>query len=270
MAWVSDDSQFDMDFSGIENYTRPKQYKSRGMIPDDFHADAPFFFRHLLYRRQLRMNSIILICGQVRTGKSWLAIKMGELYSKLIGKKFDVSNQCSFDLIPFLKWSVENSDSVYILEEVGSSLPSTDWMSLQSKIFRNFTQTQGFRGNVLIMTLPDPSTLVKSVKNQVNYLIITGNQGFAIIYKMRMDYFREKMKPRRISTLRAKRPSKKNIDAYELMKKNWNNRMLKDDIGILERKREKAKQELNPWASDQAEIQPQYSLKSDQAKIQWE
>lgn len=226
-------SPFDLEFTNIQQYTRRKEFISRSTIPDDFYPKAPFFVRHLLFRRYRRMNSIILVCGQVRTGKSYLSIALAEEYSKCIGKKFNVDEQCSFGLIKFLRWSMETSDSVHVLEEVGQSLPSTDWQSIQSKIFRNFTQTQGYRGNVLIMTLPDPSSLVKTVKNQINYLVITTNQGRGILYKMRMDYFREKLKPRYIGDYKTRKPRQKNIDAYEAMKKKWNQEQLKSDIGLL-------------------------------------
>ncbi len=250
------DAQFDLDFTMIQQTARPKNLRSKSSIPPNFHKDAPFFIRHLLYRRHRRMNSIILVCGQVRTGKSWLSLKLAEQYSKYVDKKFVVDEQCSFGLIKFLKWSAENSDSVHVLEEVGQSLPSTDWHSLQSKIFRNFTQTQGYRGNVLIMTLPDPSSLVKTVKNQINYLIVTTNQGSAIIYRMRMDYFREKLKPTRMGRIRSRKPRKTTTDAYEEMKRKWNENQLKKDIDHLLRVDEKKKQEIDEFYVPKGAIAP--------------
>ena len=256
-----DDSQFAMEFSAITQHRR-KKWKSRGDIPDDFHQDEPFFLRHILYRRKLNMNSIVLIVGAVRTGKSYMALKLAERYCKILGKEFDVTKQCSFDIIPFLKWSQTETDNVYVLDEVGVSLNPQEWYSIQSRIFRNFTQAQGFRRNVMILVLPNASFLLKAIRFMCNYVIETRHQGTGTIRKLIMDHTRGKGYFLNMGTIKFHLPKKKNIKGYETMKKVWNDKMLKEDIEHLLRGEEKKKQEIDEFYIPKDEIiEPILSLK---------
>ena len=242
MDWAAevdaDDSQFAMEFSIITHHRR-KKWKSRGDIPDDFHPNEPFFLRHILYRRKLNMNSILLIVGAVRSGKSYMALKLAERYCKILSKElgvdkeFDVNKQCSFDIIPFLKWSQTETDNVYVLDEVGVSLNPQEWYSIQSKIFRNFTQAQGFRRNVMILVLPNASFLLKAIRFMCNYVIETKYQGTGYIRKLIMNHTRGKGYFLNMGMIKFRKPKMKTVKEYEKMKKDWNDRMLKVDIDNL-------------------------------------
>jgi hypothetical protein len=234
MGRYSAKSQFDMDFSAMRFYAKP-EFAGRDKIPDYFEPLAPFFLRHLLWRRKLNMNSIILIVGGVRTGKSWTGLKLLETYLRYLHKPFNVNEQVSFDILPFLKWSAEATDSGFMLDEVGVNLNPSEWWTVQSKIFRNFTQTQGFRRNVMILVLPSVAFLLKSIRFMCNYIIETRNQGHAVIRKIVMDHTRGKGYPTNIGSLNVSQPSKEVINAYESMKKVWNDAHLKSDIAEMEK-----------------------------------
>ena len=257
------ESQFDMDFSGIKQHRRRK-FKSRGDIPDDFHPHTPFFLRHILYRRALNMNSIILIVGAVRTGKSYMALKIAESYCKMLKKKFDVEKQCSFEIIPFLEWSQEETDNIYVLDEVGVSLNPQEWYSIQSKVFRNFTQAQGFRRNVMILVLPNASFLLKAIRFMCNYVIETRYQGTGYIRKLIMNHTRGKGYFLNMGMIKFKKPTAQTVKRYEKMKKIWNDQQLKADIDALLRGEEKKKEELNPYYVPPELIRPpQYSIQRE-------
>ncbi len=254
------DSQFAMDFSAIKQHRRHK-FKSRGDIPEVFYPRAPFFIRHILYRRKLNMNSIILIVGGVRTGKSYMALKIAETYCKILKKEFDVNTQCSFDIIPFLKWSQTESDNAYVLDEVGVNLNPQEWYSIQSKVFRNFTQAQGFRRNIMILVLPNASFLNKSIRFMCNYVIETRYQGTGYIRKLIMNHTRGKGYFLNMGMIKFKLPKRKTVKEYEKMKKVWNDKMLKRDIEYLERAEVKKKQEINEFYVPENAQKPIFSMR---------
>jgi len=227
-----EESQFAMIFSRFEFHKRG-EWKGRESIPDWFYSKAPFFLRHILWRRHLNMNSIILIVGGVRTGKSYMGLKIAETYCKLLNKKFDVNKQCSFDIIPFLKWSQDETDNVFVLDEVGVNLNPQEWYSVQSRVFRNFTQAQGYLRNVMILVLPNISFLLKSIRFMCNYVLETRNQGKGFIRKVAMDHSRGKGYLMNIGSIKFSLPSKETIKEYEKMKKIWNKEHLKEDIQYL-------------------------------------
>ena len=234
------EQQFLMDFTKFENFMR-SEYKGREHIPETFYPKAPFFIRHILWRRSLNMNSIILIVGGVRTGKSYMGLKIAECYCDILAKPFDVNKQCSFEIIPFLKWSQEATDSIFVLDEVGISLSPNEWFTVQSKIFRNFAQAQGFRRNVMILVLPNTAFLLKSIRFMCNYILETKSQGKGFVKKLIMDHTKGKGYIQNLGMIIFSLPRKSTIGPYEIMKKDWNDRMLKEDIEELLRSEEKKK-----------------------------
>ena len=227
-------SQFSMNFSRLNQFIK-REFKSRANIPSYFYPTAPFFIRHLLWRKKLNMATIILIVGSIRSGKSYLGLKLCEIYSKWAKlPAFDVKKQFSFDVLPFLRWSKTATDSIYGLDEIGVNLPPREWYSIQSKIFSNFTQTQGFRRNVLIMMLPNAKFLLSSIRIMCNYIIIMRTQGRGFILKQKIDHIKGKPYYMSLGLIKSSLPNKKNIEIYEKIKKDWNNKRLEDDIKELE------------------------------------
>lgn len=222
-------NQFSMTFSKL-NVSTGRIKGSRGIIPDSFHPKAPLFMRHLLYRNKMNMTTVVLIVGQIRTGKSYTGLKICEDYSQRKKLRFDPKIQASFKVLPFLEWSVNATDSIYLLEELGRSVPPTEWWSIQSKIFRNFIDTQGFRRNVLVMTLPNAKSLLNAVKTNVNYVIIQKSQGFGLLFKQNVDPLKGKLYHFYLGSLRTTLPSKPTVDYYESLKKQTNDEWLKLDI----------------------------------------
>jgi hypothetical protein len=204
-------------------------------IPRYFYPHESNIIRFMLWRRQKNMNTILLICGSVRTGKSYDGLVIAEDYCRLSKRPFNVTEQCSFEILPFLKWSKTATDDIYILDEVGNTLNAQDWFEIQSKIMRNFIFAQGFRRNILIIILPNNSSLQKSLRSMVNYIIETVEQGFATWYKQKVRHMTGKiLNPYYMGTIRFRLPSPETLKGYEGMKKEWNDTELAEDIEHLE------------------------------------
>jgi hypothetical protein len=204
-------------------------------MPKDFWPELPFLFRALLYRQQINMNTFILIVGNPRTSKSYCAGKIAEIYSEKNGNDFDVQEQLTFDNIKkFLMWSKTAKDSIFILDETGTTLSRDEFWSLQSRVMRRFVQTQGFRKNVLVWVMPSIIFLQKGFLYMSNYPINTLKQGFVEINKMKVNQLNPKKNYcEKIETMKFELPSNKFINPYESMKKEWNDYALEDDIEFM-------------------------------------
>jgi len=239
-------SQFAMTFSPL-NVSTGRMKGGRGNIPENFYKSTPLFLRHLLYRNKMNMTTVVLIVGQIRTGKSWTGLKLCEKYSQYKRLKYDPKTQMSFEILPFLLWSRDSTDSVYLLEELGRSVPPAEWWSVQSKIFRNFIDTQGFRRNVLIMTLPNAKNLLSSIRTNVNYVIVQKAQGYALVFKQIVDSLKGKMYYFYMGGLKTSTPTQPTIEHYEKLKKEVNDEWLKNDIKEMETKEKRGSyKELTP------------------------
>lgn len=239
-------SQFAMKFTGLKQRSR-YGVRNRATIPKTFYPKAPFLLRHFLYRRYLNMNTILLVVGGVRTGKSYLALKIAEQYCKILKIPFDVTKQCSFDILPFLEWSRGAMDSAFVLDEVGVNLNPQEWYTVQARVFRNFTQAQGFRRNVMILVLPNAKFLLSSIRSMCNYVLETRNQGYARAKKVTINYTKGKAYYLNMGGVKFNLPTKKTIKAYENMKKVWNDNQLNIDIQMLQKSEFDKKRKLNEF-----------------------
>jgi hypothetical protein len=200
--------------------------------------------RHVLYRNFIKMNTFVLVVGSVRTGKSYFALKFAEEYAKAevySGKKiikpsreFDVQSQCSFYILPLLKWTYQNSDSVFVSDEIQLSMNPRQWYDTIHRIMNEFSQIQGFRRNLLIMTLPDISLIDKTLRHLLNYIVETKRQGRVKWYRWQVDHVTGEAMPFYIGHYSFKKPSNKTWQTYEDMKKEFNDKHLKGSIERLE------------------------------------
>jgi len=241
---------FEMNFSRFETSdTRSSIYSYKDIgIPANFYPNMPFIFRAILFRKQINMNTFILIVGNPRTSKSYCAMKIAEVYLDKVGKQFDIEKQLTFsDVKKFLMWSQGAENSMFILDETGTSLSPDMFWSLQQRIMRRFVQTQGFRKNVLIWVLPSIVFIQKGFRFMSNYAIRTLRQGSAEINKIVVNQLIGKGYPERIETLNYSFPDKEICKRYEEMKKEWNDKELENDILFME-KLEKGESRSIPYS----------------------
>lgn len=111
---------FEMGFTGFA----VQRMITRGdNIPKDFYPHESYLNRALLWRSKINMNTFILIVGYPRTGKSAFAIATCERLSQLKKQEFDIEKQLTFDDIKkFFIWSKDAKDSMFILDETGTTL----------------------------------------------------------------------------------------------------------------------------------------------------
>ena len=206
-------------------------------IPKDFHPELKLrnfdLMRMLLFRQTKSMNTFIIVVGSPRTSKSYFAMKIAELYSEYGDKKFDVEKQLSFDLKPFIEWSQEATDSIFILDEIGVNLSPDQWWDIQSRIMRRFTQIQGFRSNVLLMVCPSVIFLQKSFRFLSSFGVETVAQGLVKWYKINMRQLHGKGYLNYMGHIKFSEPSKETLEKYEAMKKEFNDKMLAEDLEYL-------------------------------------
>jgi hypothetical protein len=224
-------NQFETNFMPFESnriiyFTDP--------IPPDFYPNSYFLMRQILWRQHQNMNSFILIVGSVRSGKSYFGLKFSEDYCNISNIQYDVNKQCSFDIKPFLYWSKDAHDNIFMLDEIQASLSPQDWYSVLARVFNVFCQCQGFRRNVLIMTLPNVAFLLKSIRFMCNYIIETMSQGNVSIRKLSMNHALGKGYLEFIGTIHFRKPSYNTLQDYENMKKDWNDKRLVSDINYIE------------------------------------
>jgi hypothetical protein len=227
---------FEPRFSRFESHNQFNIYFFKDIeIPKDFYPDQPYIIRTTMFRGRKNMNTFILIVGNPRTSKSYCAIKVAETYSGLNNRVFDVEKQLTFDDIKkFLIWSKNAEDSIFILDETGTTLSPDQFWSLQQRIMRRFIQTQGFRRNVLIWVLPSVVFIQKAFRFLTNYAMMTRRQGMVDVYKVVVNQLIGKGFPDRIETMKFDLPSEETINIYERLKKEWNDLTIKDDVDWLE------------------------------------
>jgi len=258
-------SQFDVEFSKFELHKR-SDLKGLAHIPQNFHPDEGILFRHLLWRRKLNMNSILLIVGGVRTGKSYAGLKICDRYCKLVGKEFDVRKQCGFEPIDYLEWVNRGAtDDAYFLDEMGASISPQNWFTQQSRIFNTYTQIGGYRLNLLVMATPSISYLLKSVRFLLNYVIEMYSQGRGVVCKVRMIHRFGKGYLPNLGSLKVSKPRASIIAPYEEQKRIWNQNRLAKDILILKADNIKRDQRDLGYSVQQEWIEP--VLKPDRSKF---
>ena len=240
---------FSMKFSKLGSTMRiTSQYGKT--IPDWFRPDLKdknTLLRHILYRRYRGMNTLVLVVGGVRTGKSWYALRMSELYMEAGGQEFDASKQVSLTLMPFLKWSNNNLDSCYLVDEIQLSMGNREWYTVQNRVFNQFCDIQGFRRNCAFFTMPNISYIDKHLRFLINYIVVTISQGLVVWFKVNTRHHIGKSWLQKIGTYKVSKPSEKVTDIYEAMKKRHNDEHLTNSMVLLDKlknpQRIKAKQD---------------------------
>jgi hypothetical protein len=162
-------------------------------------------------------------------------MKIAEVVEEKKGKKFNVDDQLTFgDVKKFLIWSQTATNSIFILDETGTSLSPDLFWSLQQRVMRRFIQTQGFRKNTLIWVLPSVVFIQKGFRFMSNYAIRTLNQGLVEVHKIVVNQLIGKGFPDRIETMKFNFPDQEIVERYEQLKKEWNDKELESDVNFLD------------------------------------
>lgn len=203
-------------------------------IPFDFYPNLPYIFRATLYRKKMNMNSFILTVGNPRTSKSFTMMKYAEIMEEMAGRKFDVEKQLTLDDVKkFINWSRNATESIFILDETGTTLSPDLFWSLQQRVMRRFVQTQGFRKNILVWVLPSVVYIQKGFRFMSNYAVQTVRQGQVDVYKIVVNQLIGKGYPEYIESTAFSLPLAETVEKYLVMKEEWNNAELEKDLQFL-------------------------------------
>jgi len=117
------------------------------------------------------LNLNMSIVGDTGAGKSYLALRLGELISKRFNTPFTIE-QVLFDPTQFFKIiQVLPSRSVIMFDESSVSLDSHKWMTVQNKMLSYVTETYRFKEFVTVFCLPSLHMLDSRVRQVVHVLI---------------------------------------------------------------------------------------------------
>lgn len=224
------------------------------MIPKNFkpHLRNNTLLRHILYRQLKNMNTFVMCVGAVRTGKSYFCLRMAELYMEEYKKKFDAEKQCSFDIKEFLKWSVTNIESCFIVDEVQLQMSPRQWYDVQHRVFNEFCDIQGWRKNTVFFPFPHIGFVDKHQRFLCNYIVRTLSAGRVLWYKVIHNPVLGKSFPDKIGTIKFSKPSPETIEIYEKMKKEFTDQHLQDSLEMLENLDKPAKRKVSGYSIEQA------------------
>ena len=229
---------FYMKFSDFNSRMKVTSLYKTG-IPPDFRKDLinkNTLLRQILWRRERGMNCFTACLGGVRTSKSYFCLKYAELYAEASGKEFNVKKQVSFCNIPhFLKWSMKNTDSVYVLDEVQIGMSPRQWFSMQNRVFNNFCDVMGLKRNLLLMPFPNISYIDKHLRFLLNYVCRTIRQGLVLWWRVNTRHELGKTWLDSMGSIKFKLPTQKTIEEYEELKKEFTDQHLQESIDLLDR-----------------------------------
>jgi hypothetical protein len=196
-------------------------------------SKVPYLIQALNLRKKANRDTILIFCGEKRSGKSYAAMRLGEM----INPNFNADKQVHFDPKPFIQYMYQNTDGYLVLDEAAEGMNPRAWYEISSKMLNALLRTQGFRRNVIVFCLPHLGALDTWAINLSHYLIINYKYtGTFNVYRINASQFKRKEMGHTNywETLSFKLPSENNIKIYEAKKKIWNDKKLTEDIDFLE------------------------------------
>lgn len=123
-----------------------------------------YWNRYILNRITRNKNFVCAITGQTGSGKSWTAVRMGEV----LDPDFDVRNICftSREFMDLVNGKTKElkKGSVIVFDEVQVSMSHLEYQSLQAKVLNYVFQTFRHRNFILFMTSPHFSFINASLR----------------------------------------------------------------------------------------------------------
>lgn len=201
-------------------------------------------------KQRIKKNKNMLICftGGTGSGKSYSAIRLGELIGESLGVEFN-TDYITFEPGEFMR--MVNSDkmrrgSVLILDEAGVVINARTWQSKINMMINYLTQTFRHRNYITIFCVPDMSFIDKAVRKlfhcymeteNVDYtkkvcwckpFMLQNNQRTGNTY---FKYLRFKVPGKGVTKLERvgfSLPNKELLDAYEEKKLEFTGRLNRD------------------------------------------
>lgn len=211
----------------------PKSAKFQGSSLLNFNSNEPLLYQMLNIRKKQNKDSIVVVVGEKRTGKSYFCGYSGEYLSKKWKVPFSV-NDVFFEIKGLFQFMYKSTEAIAIMEEAGLLLNAQEWANIEARLTRNMTQTQGFRRNVIFLNLPHFGFLNKQMRLMTNFIVKTNEQGKVDVYRVNVNQAMGTGNLVRIESIEFPKPSQEWVEAYEAKKKLYNDHWLKADIDIFD------------------------------------
>lgn len=204
---------------------------------DAYYEHPQFFLLNLKWRRVNKKCSIVITFGEQRSGKSNDDI----VFCEELEPDWKVEENCFFSVADFLKVCKKGEKGAkyrqFVLEETSVNISNREWYLSGNKAVERFMATQGYRGNILFLNLPVLSHLDKPAIELCHYTAFCPDQGIVMFRRLRPN-LPKKLLLRGGSffcpPMRMRQATKRNWDIYTDMKEPWNQKLLDDDVELLE------------------------------------
>ena len=221
-----------------------------------------YFNSYILQRIRNNKNFISAITGSTGSGKSWSALREGEV----LDPDFDIRNvvftpQQFMDLVNE-KTKKLHKGSVLVFDEIQVSMGHLDYQALQSKLLNYLFQTFRSRNFILFLTSPHFKFINASLRKlfhcrmetvSINFkkqtttikpLLLQTNQESGEIYRKYLRVWTKTSGVVPLKVLRVKKPSADLIKAYEKKKDEFITELNEGIAMDLERLEEKNRKSL--------------------------
>jgi len=186
------------------------------------------FFTSIKKRVSRNGNAVIAILGSVGSGKSYFALRLGEL----LDPDFSIKN-CSFSPSDFLALVRSKPlGSVLVMDDAGLTIPARQFMTMSNRFMSMALESCRFKNQVLVLTMPSLAMIDKNARRLLNYCFWMESvdrarcESTATMYFVSTNpihdriYYKHPMQNNlQIDSLTLSKPSDPLIRAYELYKK---------------------------------------------------
>lgn len=200
---------------------------------------AEFFIQKYMQRRiNQNKNFLGIICGTTGSGKSYSAMRLGELFDP----NFNI-DRVVFKTEDFMKVVNDKKlkkGSVIIFDEAGVGLPAREWYSISNKLINYILQIFRYKNVIVLFTTPSLSFVDSQARNLFHAFFQTQAIDFRhkeVLLKplfLQTDSFKGDIykkylrlyvngKTHRLKRIRLGMPDKELIDAYEKKKTEFAN-----------------------------------------------
>ncbi len=182
----------------LMQYQRPE---FRSQIKFKKTIDTNQIFLHKLFTRLKNgYSQLVIICGQQRIGKSFIAIWLAYLYMIIQNKPFDPKNHTFYDPIKSIEGLGGIDKEPLVVDEAGSLLTKREWYKKTHTALDRMIQTQGYKTMLFIFVSPFTSDIDKTFQKHFDFQLRVDGRGrykaFQIFKKY--DEFRQEKSTRRM------------------------------------------------------------------------
>lgn len=154
-----------------------------------------------LYRRlKKKYTVLIIICGQQRIGKSFIAIYLSYMMMKLLGKDYNPTKNTFYEPMKAIKELGDVDSEPFVIDEAGSLLSRREWFNQTHQALDKIIQTQGYKTMLYIFVSPFASDIDKIFQKHFDFILRVDERGrykaFQIIKKY--DEFKQEKSTKRI------------------------------------------------------------------------